>query len=115
MQFLERKTPFLLNAFNRLFKRVLKHIGSCHKKDSFVSLVTYLNNKNNVWYTLMFVIPCKQALHFESLAKPAARERGSEWQSSEARGTPLFRAFASPFAFRLLSRFHFSHLTLTLP
>ena len=63
----------------------------------------------------MCLIACKQALHFERLAKPAARERGSEWQSSEARGTPLFRAFASPFAFRLRVTFHLCHLTLALP
>ena len=59
----------------------------------------------------MSLIARKQALHFERLAKPAAKERASEWQSCEARGTPLFRAFAFPFAFRLRVTFHFSHLT----
>ena len=56
----------------------------------------------------MSLIACQQTLHFDSLAKPAARERASEWQSGEARGTPLFRTLAFPFAFRLRVTFHLS-------
>ena len=62
----------------------------------------------------MSLIASKQAPHFKRLAKPAVRERGSEWQNCEARGIPLFRAFGSPLAFFLRVTFHLSHLTLTL-